>query len=74
MPVNIAIIENNIIATNTIREKLTRSLIEHGYQVTILTTGKDADIVIHSHSPFEYRDKVVEVYEKGVRITWPDIF
>ena len=44
MPVNIAIIENNIIATNTIREKLTRSLMENGYLVTILTTGNNADM------------------------------
>ncbi len=44
MPVNIAIIENNIIATNTIREKLTRSLMENGYKVTILTTGNNADM------------------------------
>lgn len=43
-------------------------------RVGSLEAGKDADIVIHSHSPFEYRDKVVEVYEKGVRITWPNIF
>ena len=43
-------------------------------RVGSLEPGKDADIVVHSHSPFEYRDKVVEVYEKGVRITWPDIF
>lgn len=43
-------------------------------RVGSLEVGKDADIVIHSHSPFEYRDRVVEVYEKGVRITWPDIF
>ncbi len=41
---NIAIIENNIIATNTIREKLTRSLMEKGYVVTVLTTGTAADI------------------------------
>ena len=41
---NIAIIENNIIATNTIREKLTRSLMEKGYTVTVLTTGSAADL------------------------------
>ncbi len=43
-------------------------------RVGSLEVGKDADIVIHSHSPFEYMDRVVEVYEKGVNITWPDIF
>ena len=40
--VHIAIIENNIIATNTIREKLARALVDKGYQVTILTTGSEA--------------------------------
>ena len=44
MKKRIAIIENNIIATNTIREKLSRTLVEHGYDITILTTGKSADI------------------------------
>ncbi|MEO6490912.1 MAG: glycosyltransferase family 4 protein [Ferruginibacter sp.] len=39
MKKKIAIIENNIIATNTIREKLTRTLAEKGYDVTVLTTG-----------------------------------
>lgn len=39
MSTRIAIIENNIIATNTIREKLTRTLMERGYEVFILTTG-----------------------------------
>lgn len=43
-------------------------------RVGSLEVGKDADIVIHSNSPFEYNDRVLEVYEKGVRITWPDIF
>ncbi len=43
-------------------------------RVGSLDVGKDADIVIHSHSPFDYMDRVMEVYEKGVRITWPDIF
>ena len=40
----IAIIENNIIATNTIREKLSRTLVESGYDVTILTTGTADDL------------------------------
>jgi imidazolonepropionase-like amidohydrolase len=43
-------------------------------RVGSLDVGKDADIVIHSSSPFEYNDRVLEVYEKGVKITWPDIF
>ena len=44
MKTKIAIIENNIIATNTIREKLSRTLAEQGYDVTILTTGTGADL------------------------------
>lgn len=44
MKTKIAIIENNIIATNTIREKLSRTLAEKGYDVTILTTGTRADL------------------------------
>ena len=44
MKTKIAVIENNIIATNTIREKLTRTLAERGYDVTVLTTGSPADI------------------------------
>ncbi|HPH84338.1 MAG TPA: glycosyltransferase family 4 protein [Ferruginibacter sp.] len=39
MSKRIVIIENNIIATNTIRYKLTRLLMDKGYQVTVLTTG-----------------------------------
>ena len=44
MQTGIAIIENNIIATNTIREKLTRTLMEQGFDVTVLTTGTEADL------------------------------
>lgn len=36
---NIAIIENNIIATNTIRKKLTETLVQQGYKVTVITSG-----------------------------------
>ncbi len=43
-------------------------------KVGSLEVGKDGDIVIHSYSPFDFKDKVLEVYEKGVRITWPNIF
>ncbi|MDD2371452.1 MAG: amidohydrolase family protein [Firmicutes bacterium] len=43
-------------------------------RVGSLEVGKDGDIVIHSHSPFLYKDRILEVYEKGVRITWPNIF
>ena len=44
MQKNIAIIENNIIATNTIRMKFTRVLMEKGYNVTVLTTGSANDL------------------------------
>ncbi|MBS1928082.1 MAG: glycosyltransferase family 4 protein [Ferruginibacter sp.] len=44
MKPRIAIIENNIIATLTIREKLTQTLIEKGYDVLILTTGKESEL------------------------------
>ena len=40
----IAIIENNILATNTIRFKLTESLMQKGFKVYVLTTGNDADL------------------------------
>lgn len=36
---NIAVIENNVIAVNSIREKLFRTLTDRGYRVTILTSG-----------------------------------
>jgi len=41
---NIAIIENNIISTLTVRSKLTKVLIEQGHQVTILTTGTEQQL------------------------------
>lgn len=44
MKPRIAIIENNILATITIREKLTQTLISRGYEVTILTTGKTTEL------------------------------
>lgn len=44
MQTNIAIIENNIIATNTVRESLTRTLMEKGYRVTVLTTGTPEEL------------------------------
>lgn len=40
----IAIIENNVLATNTIRKKLTLSLIENGYDVLVLTTGEEPEM------------------------------
>ncbi len=53
---NIAIVENNIIATNTIREKLTRTLAEQGYNVTVLTTGTEADIQQARQNGFQVID------------------
>ncbi len=44
MKKKIAIIENHIIATNTIRRKLTSELMEQGYDVTVLTTGKSDEL------------------------------
>ncbi len=40
----IVIIENNILATNTIRWKLTQTLVDRGFNVTILTTGTAAEL------------------------------
>lgn len=51
---NIAILENNILATNTIRKKLTESLMLHGYDVTILTTGAE--------------DELQQARERGIRV------
>lgn len=44
MKKRIAIIENNILATNTIRGKLTQSLSDKGYDVTVLTTGTEPEL------------------------------
>ena len=40
----IAIIENHIISTNTVRRKLTKTLIEKGFEVTILSTGSPKEL------------------------------
>jgi glycosyltransferase involved in cell wall biosynthesis len=44
MKKNLAIIENNILATNTIRYKLTKVLVEKGYNVYVLTTGTPKEL------------------------------
>lgn len=44
MSATIAIIENNIIATNTIRKKLCTTLINEGYKVIILTSGTSQEL------------------------------
>lgn len=56
MEKNIAIIENNIIATNTIRGKFTQVLMEKGYNVTILTTGSIRDIELARAKGFNITD------------------
>ena len=43
---NIAIIENHIISTNTVRFVLTKYLIDAGYNVTILSTGTEKELGI----------------------------
>ncbi len=43
-PVRIAIIENNITSTLSMRKKLTQVLMEKGFEVTIITTGTKNDI------------------------------
>ena len=44
MKKNIAIIENNIISTLTVRSKLTKVLMDEGHKVTILTTGTEQQL------------------------------
>jgi len=56
MKPRIAIIENNILATITIREKLTQTLVEKGYDVVILTTGTDAEITEARSKGFKVTD------------------
>jgi glycosyltransferase involved in cell wall biosynthesis len=46
MKKKVVIIENNIIATNTIRKKLTVELIQLGYDVTVLTTGTNEELAV----------------------------
>ena len=56
MPINIAIIENNIIATNTIRRKLANEFLAKGYKVNILTSGTLEDINIARENGFNIID------------------
>lgn len=44
MGVRVAVIENNIIATNTIRGALMKALVENKYEVVVLTTGMAKDL------------------------------
>ena len=52
---NIVIIENNIIATNTIRQKLTRVMMEE-FNVTILTTGTETELATAKKNGFNIID------------------
>lgn len=52
----IAIIENNIIATNTIRKNLTQQLQLAGYQVRILTTGTSESLQLAANNGFDVVD------------------
>lgn len=56
MKKNIAIIENHIISTNTVRQKLTQVLIEQGYNVTVLSTGTQKEIAIAQSKGFTIID------------------
>ena len=53
---NIAIIENHIISTNTVRFVLTKYLIDAGYNVTILSTGTDKELAIARSAGFNVID------------------
>jgi hypothetical protein len=44
MQKTIAILENNIVSTNTMRNKLTLELMRQGFNVVVLTTGTEEDI------------------------------
>jgi glycosyltransferase involved in cell wall biosynthesis len=81
----ITIIENNIIATNTIRKKLTTTLIKNGYHVTILTTGLSAeleqarqqgfnivDVKASNQSPLEILNYIKNLY-KALKKSNPDV-
>lgn len=56
MKKSIAVIENNIIATNTIREKLMHALVENGYRVSILTTGTNEELELARQKGFHVID------------------
>jgi glycosyltransferase involved in cell wall biosynthesis len=56
MAKNIAIIENHIISTNTVRFVLTRYLINAGYNVTILSTGTEKELAIARSAGFTVID------------------
>lgn len=42
-------------------------------RVGSLEVGKDGDVVVHSHSPFDIKDQIVEVYIKGDLVSWKNL-
>jgi len=56
MSLRIAIIENHIIATNTIRFALTKMLVEKGYEVRVFTTGSDKELELARSRGFSITD------------------
>lgn len=42
-------------------------------RVGSLEVGKDGDVVVHSHSPFDIRDQIVKVYIKGDPVSWENL-
>ena len=52
----VAVIENNIIATNTIREKLCATLQQNNYDIVILTSGTNEDLEIARQKGFTVID------------------
>ena len=50
------------------------ALLGVGERVGSLEPGKDADLVVHSHSPFDSRDRIMEVYIKGEQLIWPGTY
>ena len=56
MKKNIAIIENHIISTNTVRQKLTQVLMQSGYNVTVLSTGTEKELAIARSKGFNVID------------------
>lgn len=56
MATNVAIIENHIISTNTVRLALTKYLINKGYNVTVLSTGTPKELEIARSHGFKIID------------------
>jgi glycosyltransferase involved in cell wall biosynthesis len=56
MKKTIAIIENNILATNTIRGKLTKTLNDKGFNVVVLTTGTESELLLARSKGYQVVD------------------